>query len=141
MRPKHRILCVDDNEQALSIRKFMLETHGYRVFTATSGPEAIERFREGDIELVLSDFVMPLMDGNELMRHIKKLNPGVPTILISGTVESFDRATAADAFFPKGANSPLELLQRLKVMMRRKTGPKPKWPHQAEVAESNVGAA
>ena len=124
MRPKKTILCVDDNEQALSVRKFMLETRGYRVLTALDSERALELFREGGIDLVLSDLVMPRMDGNELIRRMKELAPEVPAILISGSVKSFDRANRADAFLPKGACSPLEMLERIRVMMARKRGPK-----------------
>jgi two-component system response regulator CpxR len=124
MRPKKTILCVDDNEQALSVRKFMLETRGYRVLTATSSEQALEIFREGGIDLVLSDLIMPLMDGNELVRRMKELAPEVPAILISGSVKAFDRANRADAFLPKGACSPVEMLERIRVMVARKRGPK-----------------
>lgn len=124
MRPKKTILCVDDNEQALSVRKFMLETRGYRVLTALDSHEALELFRNGNIDLVLSDLMMPRMDGNELIRRMKEFAPEVPTILISGTVKSFERANRADAFLPKGACSPLELLERIRLMMARKRGPK-----------------
>src|SRR6201999_2931798 len=71
MRPKKTILCVDDNEQALSVRKFMLETRGYRVLGALNGHEALEIFQAGNIDLVLSDLVKPQMDGNELVRRMK----------------------------------------------------------------------
>lgn len=124
MRPKKTILCVDDNEQALSVRKFMLETRGYRVLTAASSQQALELFREGGIDLVLSDLIMPYMDGNELVRRMKELAPEVPAILISGSVKAFDRANRADAFLPKGAGSPVELLERIRVMVARKRGPK-----------------
>ena len=124
MRPKKTILCVDDNEQALSVRKFMLETRGYRVLTAASSQQALELFREGGIDLVLSDLIMPYMDGNELVRRMKELAPEVPAILISGSVKAFDRANRADAFLPKGACSPVELLERIRVMVARKRGPK-----------------
>jgi two-component system response regulator CpxR len=124
MRPKKTILCVDDNEQALSVRKFLLETRGYRVLTAGSGERALELFREGGIDLVLSDLVMPYMDGNELVRRMKEMAPDVPTILLSGTVKAFDRANRADAFLPKGACSPVELLERVRIMVARKRGPK-----------------
>jgi CheY-like chemotaxis protein len=124
MRPKKTILCVDDNEQALSVRKFMLETRGYRVLTASSSAQALEIFREGGIDLVLSDLIMPLMDGNELVRRMKDLAPEVPAILISGSVKAFDRANRADAFLPKGACSAVELLERIRVMVARKRGPK-----------------
>jgi two-component system response regulator CpxR len=124
LRPKRTILCVDDNELSLSVRKFMLQTRGYRVLTALGGEQAIAIFREGGIDFLLTDLVMPNMDGNELVRHIKKINPEIPTVIFSGTVKSYDRATHADAFLPKGACSPVELLERIRVMIVRKRGPK-----------------
>ena len=124
MRPKKTILCVDDNEQALSVRKFMLETRGYRVLTALDSERALELFREGGIDLVLSDLVMPRMDGNELIRRMKELAPEVPAILISGSIKSMDRAYRADAFLPKGSSSPLEMLERIRMLVARKRGPK-----------------
>jgi two-component system, OmpR family, response regulator CpxR len=124
MRPRKVILCVDDNEQALSVRKFLLETRGYRVITALSSEEALDIFHHGGIDLVLSDLLMPQMDGNELVRHMKEITPEVPMILVSGTVKSFDRANRADAFLPKGACTPLEMLERIRIMIARKRGPK-----------------
>lgn len=123
MRPKKVILCVDDNEVALSIRKFMLETKGYRVLIASGGEQAIAIFREGGVELLLTDLVMPLMDGNELVRKIKAINSEIPTVIFSGTVKTYDRATHADAFIPKGI-SVEDLLTRIRVMTARKRGPK-----------------
>jgi two-component system response regulator CpxR len=124
MRPKKTILCVDDNEQALSVRKFMLETRGYRVLTAQSAHDALDAFRGESIDLVLSDLVMPGMDGNELVRRLKEIAPEIPMILISGSVKTYDRANRADAFLPKGACSPSETLERIRVMIARKRGPK-----------------
>src|ERR1700744_1967341 len=124
MRPKKTILCVDDNEQNLSVRKFLLETRGYRVLTASSSQQALELFREGGIDLVLSDLIMPYMDGNELVRRMKEIAPEVPALLISGSVKAFERANRADAFLPKGACSPVEMLERIRVMVARKRGPK-----------------
>lgn len=122
-RPRKTILCVDDDEQSLSIRSFMLQTRGYRVLTASGGEQAIAIFREGGIELVLADLVMPLMDGNELVRQIKVINSEIPTIVFSGSVKSFDRASHADAFIPKGV-SVQDLLVRIRMMIARKRGPK-----------------
>jgi len=124
MRPKKVILCVDDNEQILSVRKFLLETRGYRVISARSGEEAIEKFRAGAIDLVLGDLVMPQMDGNEMVRRMKEISPEVPMILISGSVRAFERANRADAFLPKGACAPIEMLERIRVMIARKRGPR-----------------
>ncbi|HEY1807967.1 MAG TPA: response regulator [Acidobacteriaceae bacterium] len=124
MRPKKTILCVDDNEQALSVRKFLLETRGYRVVVATNAAEALETFRRGGIDLVLGDLVMPQMDGNEMVRRMKDITPEVPMILVSGSVKQFERANRADAFLPKGASTPAEMLERIRVMIARKRGPK-----------------
>ncbi len=68
MKPKRTILCVDDNEQSLSIRKVMLETRGYRVVACTGGQEALEHFKKGGIDLVLTDLIMPGVDGTQIDR-------------------------------------------------------------------------
>ncbi len=124
MRPKKTILCVDDNEQALSVRKYMLGTRGYRVVGALVPEEALEIFCQGGIDLVLSDLHMPRMDGNELARRMKEIAPEVPILLMSGSVNAFERATCGDCFLPKGACSPLDVLDRVRMMLARKRGPK-----------------
>lgn len=124
MRPKKTILCVDDNDQALAVRKFLLETRGYRVVAAHSADEALDRFRQGGIDLVLGDVVMPQMDGNEMVRRMKDISPEIPMILISGSIKAFERANRADAFLPKGASTPVEMLERIRVMIARKRGPR-----------------
>jgi two-component system response regulator CpxR len=124
MRPKKTILCVDENEQALSVRKFMLETRGYRILASLVPEEAIEVFRQGGIDLVLSDLTMPRMDGNELARRMKQIAPEVPVLLVSGSVKAYERATCGDCFLPKGQCSPLDVLERVRMMLARKRGPK-----------------
>jgi len=124
MRPKKVILCVDDNEQALSVRKFLLETRGYRVIPAKDGATAIEILQQGGVDMVVSDLVMPQMDGNEMIRRMKQYSPEIPMMLISGAVKNFERANRADAFLPKGACSPVEMLERIRVMIARKRGPR-----------------
>ena len=131
MRPKKTILCVDDNESILSVRTFLLETRGYRVVTAHSAKEALDRIERslpGSIDLLLCDLLMPQMDGNELVRRAKQLHPGLPAMIISGTVNSFDRAVCADVFLPKGAATPAELIERVRVLVARKRGPKKSTP-------------
>jgi two-component system, OmpR family, response regulator CpxR len=124
MKPKRTILCVDDNEQALSIRKVMLETRGYRVISCVTAEEAIELFKAGGIDLVLSDFVLPGRDGQQLIEEIKQLSPSTPAILFSGKVKFYDRECRADLFLPKGAYAPIELLERIRLLLVRKRGPK-----------------
>src|SRR5947199_655991 len=86
MKPKRTILCVDDNEQSLSIRKVMLETRGYRVVTCSSGRDAVQVFKNGGIDLVLSDLVMPDFDGAKLVQAVKEVSPETPAILFSGKI-------------------------------------------------------
>ncbi len=124
MKPKRTILCVDDNEQSLSIRKVMLETRGYRVVTCTNSEDALRIFDEGGIDLVLSDLVMPGVDGAELIARIKKISPQTPAILFSGSVKGYERDTVADVFLPKGMYAPAELLERIRVLLIKKRGPK-----------------
>src|SRR5258708_19744776 len=81
MRPKRTILCVDDNEQALSIRKVMLETRGYRVLACTTGNQALELFRQGGIHLVLSDLQLPALHRPPLLHKPKDLSPQPPPSL------------------------------------------------------------
>ena len=73
MRPKKVILCVDDNEQELSVLSFMLTTNGYKVIPATSGQEAISLFSQTQVDLVLTDFAMPQMNGHQLVNRLKQL--------------------------------------------------------------------
>src|SRR6201996_1331025 len=127
MRPKKTILCVDDNEQILSVRTFLLETRGYRVIAAHNAQEALtvlDQYLPGTLDLILCDLLMPQMDGNELVCRAKQLHPGLPAMIISGTVNSFDRALHADVFLPKGASSPAEMIERIRVLVARKRGPK-----------------
>ncbi len=139
MRPKKVILLVDGNEQALSVRKFMLETRGYRVVDSANGQAALERFGEGGIDLVVSDLLLPGMDGNELVRRIKAEAPEMPALLLSSSVKDFARASAADAFLPKGAVTPTEMVERIRMLLVRKRGPKRANPAPA-AADSYAGS-
>jgi two-component system response regulator CpxR len=124
MKPKRTILCVDDNEQSLSIRKVLLETRGYRVLAFTDARQALERFSHGGVDLVLTDLVMPEVDGSKLIQGVKNISPETPAILVSGTVKIYEQESAADLFLAKGMYMPADLLERIRVLLVRKRGPK-----------------
>jgi len=124
MRPKKIILCVDDNEQELSVLKFMLETNGYRVVSATNGQDAIGIFTENSVDLVLSDYAMPQMNGNQLVDRLKQIASHVPMILLGDPQRMGGDMHAADALLAKKNCSPQELLERIKIMSARKRGPR-----------------
>jgi CheY-like chemotaxis protein len=124
MRPKKIILCVDDNEQELSVLKFMLATNGYRVVSAGTGQEAIGIFSELQVDLVLADFGMPQMNGLQLVDRLKQIASHVPMILLGDPQKMSCEMHAADALLAKKNCSPQELLERIKVMSARKRGPR-----------------
>jgi len=135
MRPKKIILCVDDNEQDLSVLKFMLATNGYRVVSATTGQEAIGVFSETPVDLVLSDFAMPQMNGDQLVERLKRIAPHVPMILLGDPQKMGGAVNAADALLAKKGCTPQELLERIKVMSARKRGPRKGAQRMAPVTE------
>jgi len=124
MKPKRTILCVDDNEQSLSYRKIMLETRGYRVASYSRGEEALERFKQGGIDLIVTDMAMPGLDGPQLIAAIKSLSPHTPAILISSKVRIYDHESQADIFLARGMYAPADLLERIRLLLVRRRGPK-----------------
>jgi PAS domain S-box-containing protein len=80
------ILLVEDEEQVLLIVKTMLQVMGFTIVEANNGREALEVYRKNaaKISLVVTDMGMPVMDGYELFRELKALNPKLPIIITSG---------------------------------------------------------
>lgn len=140
MKPKRTILCVDDNEQSLSHRKIMLETRGYRVVSFSRGEEALERFRQGGIDLVVTDMAMPGLDGPQLIAAIKNLSPQTPAVLISSKVRIYSHESQADVFLTKGMYAPADLLERIRILLVRKRGPR-RMQHRPVQASQQAGAA
>jgi two-component system response regulator CpxR len=124
MKPKRTILCVDDDERALSIRKVMLETRGYRVLTCSDPDHAVTFMRSGGIDLVLADLMMPKLSGAKLIGQLKAISPYTPALLFSGAVNTCGEEHLADGWLPKGEFAPMELLERIRVLLVRKRGPK-----------------
>jgi CheY-like chemotaxis protein len=98
---KITILCVDDEDIPRTLRKLVLQKRGYNVRTAASGQEALTAMRDGGVDLVLSDQMMPGMTGTELLKRIKLEYPAIPVILISGVNEIPLDAQYADRFVSK----------------------------------------
>jgi two-component system, OmpR family, response regulator CpxR len=140
MKPKRTILCVDDNEQSLSHRKVVLETRGYRVASFTRGQDALERFLQGGIDLVIADMAMPGIDGPQLIAKIKQASPQTPAILISSKVRIYDHDSQADVFLTKGMYATADLLERIRQLLVRKRGPKPMLHRPVEIARG-IGVA
>jgi signal transduction histidine kinase len=80
----HRILVVDDQEEMLLSVRNLLEREGHFVLTADSGERALELFKENEIHLMLVDYFMPQMTGEELIREVRNFDPYVQIILQTG---------------------------------------------------------
>lgn len=79
-----RILVIDDEELILRTLKGALEAAGYSVVTAPDGEQGLARFRAEDFDLVVTDIIMPQMEGIETIREIRRIAPDVPIIAASG---------------------------------------------------------
>ena len=80
------VLLVDDEENVRRISRRILENHGYRIILANDGAEALARFQQhrATIRLVITDVIMPFMDGIALIRAIRQIDPSVPLVAVSG---------------------------------------------------------
>lgn len=116
-QPKVVILCVDDEENPLVLRKFVLQKAGYEVVTARSGKEALSVTGSRSVDLVLSDHLMPEMNGVELAQHVKARHPRLPVVLISGVNDIPVGANTADAFVSK-VEGPDILCQRIAEILQ-----------------------
>lgn len=130
MRPKKIILCVNDNEQELSVMSFLLATHGYRVLSASNPKEAISLFESHMVDLVLAEAVIAQVSGDLLIGQLKKRASHVPMVLFGDPQKLNGQPHAADAFLAKKNCSSQDLLERVKVMSARKRGPR-KGMHRA----------
>ena len=83
------ILCVDDNAMILQLMQSALEGKGYRVLTADCGEAALEQFARRNFDLVITDFSMPGMPGDQLVAQIRQLAPAQPIIMATAFAEDY----------------------------------------------------
>ncbi|MCJ8331711.1 MAG: response regulator [Lentisphaeria bacterium] len=106
---KQKILIVDDAESYRLLLSEILYFYGYDIYCAKDGVEALHLIKQEGIKLVITDILMPEMDGNELVRNIKKINPKTKVIGMTGggelisadSAEKLSRMYDFDEFFQK----------------------------------------
>ena len=97
-----RILCIDDDKALLQCEKAFLESFGYSVVTASSGRDGLELADARSFDVVIVDYCMPEMDGQEFATTMRWLSPGVPIIMFSGDANVPKEALeVVDAFVTK----------------------------------------
>jgi len=83
----NRILIVDDEKLVLAGFKTALELEGYKIWTSQSAKAALTIVQEVSLDLIVLDFIMPGMDGIELLARIRKHQPLVRSVIISGKID------------------------------------------------------
>ena len=81
---KEKILVIDDERPTLKMFTLLLTAYGYDILTAENGQDGLDIFRKESPGLVLTDIKMPVMDGIEVLKEIKKINPQTEVIVITG---------------------------------------------------------
>src|SRR5436309_13531687 len=122
---KSRVLVVDDEPQITRVLRTVLTSQGYQVQTAAEGQAALSNFSEWHPELVITDLMMPRMDGVELCRRIRAMS-SVPIIVLSVKGEERTKVEALDSGADDYVTKPFgtdELMARVRAALRRATAP------------------
>jgi CheY-like chemotaxis protein len=118
-----RILCVDDEELGLLVRKMTLEAEGYEVTIASDGPSGLQLFGSQTFDLVLLDHSMPGMNGGQVAEQIRQQSPGTPIVLLSAYVTLPEEHIAlVDAYITKGESTDLLLTTVQNLIEKAKRG-------------------
>ena len=111
------VLCVDDEKIGLRVRKIMLESRGFNVLTASSGPDGLKLFEENHVDVVVLDYYMPDVNGGEVASEMRRRRPGVPIVFLSAYFSLPPEAmNVADAFLTKG-DPPDVLIQKIQNLV------------------------
>src|SRR3954449_10147499 len=116
-----RILLVDDEHAVQKLLAFPLRKDGYDVVGATTGDEALERFREGEFDLVVLDVMLPQADGFEVCRQLRARS-SVPIIMLTAKAEEFDKVLGLELGPDDYITKPFsmrEFRSRVKAVLRR----------------------
>ncbi len=110
-----RILLVDDNQGVRGAFSMFLQDSGYKVETASDGDEAFELLQTTAFDIVITDFEMSWMNGDELCRKAKEILPLLPIVMFTGTINIPN--CGADVTVPKGQGlgTLLAIIQRLLI--------------------------
>jgi DNA-binding response OmpR family regulator len=116
-----RILLVDDERSVQTLLTYPLRKDGYDVITASTGQEALDRFREGQFDLVVLDVMLPEVDGYDVCRRLRAQS-AVPIIMLTAKAEELDKVLGlelgADDYITKPF-SMREFRSRVKAVLRR----------------------
>ena len=117
-----RILCVDDDPIVLDITKEFLSANGFEVELANSATEALEMLDKSPYDALVSDFQMPMIDGIELLKHLRSRLNTIPFILFTGrgreelAIEALN--CGADHYLQKGGEPRVQFAELAHLLQR-----------------------
>ncbi|MGB8324232.1 MAG: PAS domain S-box protein, partial [Candidatus Acidiferrum sp.] len=115
------ILCIDDEATGLLPRRLLLESAGHRVLEARSGLEGIELFQREKVDAVILDYWMSGMKGTTVASELKRINPAVPIIVLSGMSDlPGEAAGLVDQWLVKGSHRAEQLLESISTLLERR---------------------
>jgi CheY-like chemotaxis protein len=139
VKPKAaHLLLVDDNHNGLLARKALLEEQGFVITTSLNGEEALDLLSKEKFDLLITDFRMPKMNGVELIRRIRPLQPALSIILISGFADALgldEKSTGADVVINKGLHEIVNLQRWVSRLLARQVARKPPGAQKATRAK------
>lgn len=118
---QNKVLIAEDDKDILEILTLYLESNGFEIYSANNGKEALDIINQGKIDVALVDIMMPIMNGYEVIKKVRK-DSNIPIIIISAKNMEEDKILGldigADAYVTKPFN-PLEIVATVKAMIRR----------------------
>ena len=122
MEARPTVLLVDDEESVQKLLTYPLEREGYRVVQARDGEEALRRYREGPVDLVVLDLMLPRLDGLAVCRRLREERSAVPIIMLTAKGDEGDKVLGlelgADDYITKPF-SIREFMSRVRALLRR----------------------
>jgi DNA-binding response OmpR family regulator len=115
------LLVVDDNKGVLEFLVLLLSKYGYKTIGVPSAMECIDIVRQRNVDLIISDIMMPEMNGLELCQELQKLAPQTPIILLTARDDMATRAAAMDLGVSEFVTKPVnnsDLLTRVRTQLR-----------------------
>jgi two-component system KDP operon response regulator KdpE len=131
-----RILVVDDEPALRKVVRDAFEREGHEVITAIDGEEALGRFDEGGIDLIVTDLAMPRLGGLELVQEIRRRPEGAPILVLTVHGEEREKVRLLDAGADDFVTKPFgvgELLARSRALLRRRGFPREAATHWGDI--------
>lgn len=139
--PMYTILIIEDDPRVANLLMNGLEENGYQVMAAYDGLMGLRLFQAHSFDLVISDIVLPKMNGFELCKEIRKVNSCIPILMLTALGATDDKLDGFDAGADDYMVKPFdfrELNARIKVLLKRGNSDKKDLPHELSYADLRI---